>query len=94
MSDWLTLLEVGGPLAALGGGAAYTRARHSGVYWSTVGLPISTAGLLGSYSSVMDACGLTVQPSRLRPWRSRRQLGAKSGRYPRAGASSGPPQRA
>ncbi|MEU4874720.1 FtsK/SpoIIIE domain-containing protein [Streptomyces sp. NPDC021608] len=66
MSDWTTLLEVGGPLAALGGGAAYTRARHPGVYWSTVGLPIATARLLGSYGSVMEACGLTVQPSRLR----------------------------
>ncbi|KIE23713.1 conjugal transfer protein TraS [Streptomyces sp. MUSC 125] len=66
MSDWTTLLEVGGPLAALGGGAAYTRARHPGVYWSTVGLPLSTARLLGSYGSVMEACGLTVQPSRLR----------------------------
>ncbi|MEU8688528.1 FtsK/SpoIIIE domain-containing protein [Streptomyces sp. NPDC048665] len=66
MSDWLTLLEVSGPLAGLGGGAAYTRARHPGVYWSTVGLPISAARLLGSYGSVMEACGLTVQPSRLR----------------------------
>ncbi|WP_435058972.1 FtsK/SpoIIIE domain-containing protein [Streptomyces sp. bgisy060] len=66
MSDWTTLLEVGGPLAALGGGSAYTRARHPGVYWSTVGLPLSTARLLGSYGSVMEACGLTVQPSRLR----------------------------
>ncbi|MFJ2732269.1 FtsK/SpoIIIE domain-containing protein [Streptomyces sp. NPDC087317] len=66
MSDWMTLLEVAGPLAALGGGAAYTRAHHPGVYWSTVGLPLSTARLLGSYGSVMEACGLTVQPSRLR----------------------------
>ncbi|MCH5676912.1 FtsK/SpoIIIE domain-containing protein [Streptomyces gilvus] len=66
MTDLTTLLEVGGPLAALGGGAAYTRARHPGLYWSTVGLPISTARLLGSYGSVMDACGLTVAPSRLR----------------------------
>ncbi|MET8768742.1 FtsK/SpoIIIE domain-containing protein [Streptomyces sp. NPDC004658] len=66
MSDWMTLLEVGGPLAALGGGAAYARTRHPGVYWSTVGLPLSTARLLGSYGSVMEACGLTVQPSRLR----------------------------
>ncbi|KOX04240.1 FtsK/SpoIIIE domain-containing protein [Streptomyces sp. NRRL B-3648] len=66
MSDWTTLLEVGGPLAALGGGAAYTRTRHPGGYWSTVGLPLSTARLLGSYGSVMEACGLTVQPSRLR----------------------------
>ncbi|MET7743617.1 FtsK/SpoIIIE domain-containing protein [Streptomyces sp. NPDC005385] len=66
MTDLTTLLEVGGPVAALGGGAAYTRARHPGVYWSTVGLPISTARLLGSYNSVMEACGLTVAPSRLR----------------------------
>ncbi|MGW3022744.1 FtsK/SpoIIIE domain-containing protein [Streptomyces sp. NPDC001221] len=66
MSDWMTLLEVGGPLVTFGGGAAYTRARHPGVYWSTVGLPLSTVRLLGSYGSVMEACGLTVQPSRLR----------------------------
>ncbi|MGW0209281.1 FtsK/SpoIIIE domain-containing protein [Streptomyces sp. NPDC003233] len=66
MPDWMTLLEVGGPLAAIGGGTAYTRARHPGIYWSTVGLPISTARLLSSYGSVMEACGLTIQPSRLR----------------------------
>ncbi|MEV5593552.1 FtsK/SpoIIIE domain-containing protein [Streptomyces sp. NPDC052496] len=66
MTDLAALLEVGGPVAALGGGAAYARARHPGVYWSTVGLPVSTARLLGSYSSVMEACGLTVAPSRLR----------------------------
>lgn len=66
MSDLTTLLEVGGPLAALGGGATYARARHPGLYWSTVGLPLSTARLLSSYGSVMEACGLTVAPSRLR----------------------------
>ncbi|MGJ5826952.1 FtsK/SpoIIIE domain-containing protein [Streptomyces ossamyceticus] len=66
MSDLVTLLEVGGPLAALGGGAAYTRARHPRLYWPTVGLPISTVRLLGTYGSVMEACGLTVAPSRLR----------------------------
>src|SRR5437660_1355986 len=42
------------------------RVEHPGLYWSTVGLPISTARLLGSYGSVMEACGLTVAPSRLR----------------------------
>lgn len=41
MTDLTTLLEVGGPLAALGGGAAYTRAKHPAAYWSTVGLPTS-----------------------------------------------------
>jgi len=66
MSDLATLLEVGGPVAALGGGAAYARAKHPAVYWSTVGLPVSTVRLLSSYGSVMEACGLTVAPSRLR----------------------------
>ncbi|WP_314175702.1 FtsK/SpoIIIE domain-containing protein [Streptomyces winkii] len=66
MSDLLTLMEVGGPLAAAGGGAAYLRARHPAAYWSTVGLPLSVARLVGSYGSVMDSCGLTVPPSRLR----------------------------
>ncbi|MFD7506040.1 FtsK/SpoIIIE domain-containing protein [Streptomyces sp. NPDC059850] len=68
MSDVMTLMEVGGPVAGMVGGAAYLRARHPAAYWSTVGLPISTARLLGSYGSVMDACGLTVPPSRLRAW--------------------------
>ncbi|WP_127356054.1 FtsK/SpoIIIE domain-containing protein [Actinacidiphila soli] len=66
MSDLVTLLEVGGPVAAIGGGAAYLRAQHPAVYWSTVGLPASTVRLVGSYAAVMDACGLTVAPSRLR----------------------------
>src|SRR5690606_33303537 len=30
------------------------------------GLPVSTVRLLSSYGSVMEACGLTVAPSRLR----------------------------
>ncbi|RNG38109.1 FtsK/SpoIIIE domain-containing protein [Streptomyces botrytidirepellens] len=68
MSDVMTLMEVGGPVAGMVGGAAYLRARHPAAYWSTVGLPVSTARLLGSYGSVMDACGLTVPPSRLRAW--------------------------
>ncbi|WP_369212441.1 FtsK/SpoIIIE domain-containing protein [Streptomyces flavofungini] len=71
MTDLTTLLEVGGPVAVLGGGAAYTRANRPGVYWSTVGLPMSTARLLSSYGSVMEACGLTVAPSRLRVLASR-----------------------
>ncbi|WP_026328795.1 FtsK/SpoIIIE domain-containing protein [Streptomyces sulphureus] len=66
MSELTTLMEVGGPIAACGGGAAYLRARHPAAYWSTVGLPVSVARILGSYGSVMDSCGLTVQPSRLR----------------------------
>ncbi|MEU9607779.1 FtsK/SpoIIIE domain-containing protein [Streptomyces sp. NPDC048057] len=66
MVDATTLLVVGGLLVVFGVGAAYARARHPGLYWSMVGLPISTARLLGSYGSVMEACGLTVAPSRLR----------------------------
>ncbi|AZK95124.1 MULTISPECIES: FtsK/SpoIIIE domain-containing protein [Streptomyces] len=65
-ADATTLLSVGGPLAVLGAGAAYTRARHPGLYWTGVGLPIATARLLATYASVMEACGLTVPPSRLR----------------------------
>ncbi|MEU2080401.1 FtsK/SpoIIIE domain-containing protein [Streptomyces albus] len=66
MSDLLTLMEVGGPVAGLGAGAAFLRARHPAAYWSTVGFPVSLARLLGSYGSVMESCGLTVPPSRLR----------------------------
>lgn len=65
MSELMTMAELGGPLALLGG-AIYARKAHPAVYWATVGLPASVARLVGSYSSTMDACGLTVQPSRLR----------------------------
>lgn len=66
MSELLTLMEVGAPVAAAAGGAAYLRARHPSGYWSTIGLPASAARLAFSYGSVMEACGLTVPPSRLR----------------------------
>ncbi len=66
MSDLLTLLEVGAPVAAFGGGGAYLRAKHPAAFWCTAGLPISTARLLGTHGSTMEACGLTVQRSRLR----------------------------
>ncbi|RKN10179.1 FtsK/SpoIIIE domain-containing protein [Streptomyces radicis] len=65
-SELLTVLGVGGPAAVLGGGAVWTRVRYPHVFWSAVGLPVSAARLVGSYGSVMDACGLTVPPSRLR----------------------------
>ncbi|MCX5367954.1 FtsK/SpoIIIE domain-containing protein [Streptomyces sp. NBC_00103] len=65
MTDLITLAELGAPLAAIGG-AAYVRHVNPAAYWSTVGLPVSVARLLASYSSTMDACGLTVAPSRLR----------------------------
>ncbi|MFE7657951.1 FtsK/SpoIIIE domain-containing protein [Streptomyces bottropensis] len=66
MTDLVTLAEWGAPLAAIGGGALYARHAHPAAYWSTVGLPVSVARLLASYSSTMDACGLTVPPSRWR----------------------------
>ncbi|MFB7900341.1 conjugal transfer protein TraS, partial [Streptomyces xiamenensis] len=66
MSELLTVLGVGGPLAVIGGTVAVAREKCPSVYWSAVGLPLSTVRLLGSYGSVMDACGLTVAPSRLR----------------------------
>ncbi|AKH83361.1 conjugal transfer protein TraS [Streptomyces sp. CNQ-509] len=66
MADLSTLIEVGGPIAGLGGGVAYLRARHPAAYWSTLGMPLSSVRLLGSYGSVMESCGLTVEPSRFR----------------------------
>ncbi|MFH9585417.1 FtsK/SpoIIIE domain-containing protein [Streptomyces luteogriseus] len=65
MTDLVTWAELGGSLAAIGG-AAYARHAHPAAYWSTVGLPVSVARLLASYSSTMDACGLTVEPPRWR----------------------------
>ncbi|MEU5095870.1 FtsK/SpoIIIE domain-containing protein [Streptomyces sp. NPDC020996] len=65
MTDLVTVAELGGSLAAIGG-AAYVRHAHPAAYWSTVGLPVSVARLLASYSSTMDACGLTVEPPRWR----------------------------
>ncbi|MGW5199197.1 FtsK/SpoIIIE domain-containing protein [Streptomyces spiralis] len=65
MTDLVTVAELGGSLAAIGG-AAYVRHAHPAAYWATVGLPVSLARLVASYSSAMDACGLTVQPSRWR----------------------------
>lgn len=84
MADLTTLLEVGGSLVALGGGADYAWAKHPADYWSAVGLPISTARLLGSDGSVMEACGLTVAPSRLR-------VLAVRARPPRGPARTAPP---
>ncbi|MFD3928615.1 FtsK/SpoIIIE domain-containing protein [Streptomyces sp. NPDC058614] len=65
MSELMTVVELGGPLAAIGG-AIYARKAHPAVYWAVIGLPSSVARLMASYGSTMDACGLTVAPSRLR----------------------------
>ncbi|MFE9399792.1 FtsK/SpoIIIE domain-containing protein [Streptomyces flavidovirens] len=61
----MTSAVLGGLLAAIGG-AVYVRNTYPAAYWALVGLPLSVARLLASYSSTMDACGLTVGPSQLR----------------------------
>ncbi|OAR23900.1 conjugal transfer protein TraS [Streptomyces sp. ERV7] len=66
MTGWTPLIEIGGPLAATTGTAAYLRAKHQPAYWAAFGLPAASARLIGSYGSVMDSCGLTVPPSRWR----------------------------
>ncbi|MEV7090267.1 FtsK/SpoIIIE domain-containing protein [Streptomyces sp. NPDC093085] len=66
MSDLLTALMPGGSVVVLGAGAVWARQRHPAVYWAVLGLPLSVVRVLTSYGSVMDACGLTVAPSRLR----------------------------
>ncbi|MCD0484596.1 conjugal transfer protein TraS [Streptacidiphilus sp. ASG 303] len=66
MPELLTLLEVGGPLTAAATGAAIARAKAPALYWSALGLPLATARFAATYGSTMDACGLTVPPSRLR----------------------------
>ncbi|GAB2575642.1 FtsK/SpoIIIE domain-containing protein [Streptomyces capparidis] len=66
MSEWLTVAGTGAPLAVAGAGAAVARVKAPSVYWATVGLPVTVARVSSSYRNVMDACGLTVQPTRLR----------------------------
>ncbi|MGW4813232.1 FtsK/SpoIIIE domain-containing protein [Kitasatospora cineracea] len=66
MSELLTLAEVGGPLAAVASGVGYARVKVLALYWSAIGLPVTAARFSATYGSTMDACGLTVEPSRLR----------------------------
>ncbi|WP_329488582.1 FtsK/SpoIIIE domain-containing protein [Kitasatospora sp. NBC_01246] len=66
MSQLLTLTEMSGPVVAVAGGAAYARVKAPAVYWSVVGLPVTAVRFSATYNSTMDACGLTVAPSRLR----------------------------
>ncbi|MFF2940132.1 FtsK/SpoIIIE domain-containing protein [Streptomyces niveus] len=65
MSDVLTVVELGGVLAVVAG-LLYARKAYPAVCWVLIGLPLSVVRLMASYGSTMDACGLTVQPSRLR----------------------------
>ncbi|MFI0814065.1 FtsK/SpoIIIE domain-containing protein [Streptomyces sp. NPDC021098] len=70
MSDLVTLLEIGTPLAGAGG-LGYAKIKAPAVYWSLVGMPITRARFAFTYSSTMDVCGLTVAPSRFRAFLSR-----------------------
>lgn len=73
MADFAPLLELGGPLLAGGVGAAYAKVKAPRAYWSAIGLPVTAARIVHSYDSVMEACGLTVEPSL---WRTMTASGA------------------
>ncbi|MGW2375595.1 FtsK/SpoIIIE domain-containing protein [Kitasatospora sp. NPDC001683] len=57
------LLELGAPTAVLGSGALYARAKMPRTYWATVGIPLTIHRIRHDYENVMEACGLTVEPS-------------------------------
>ncbi|WP_432010219.1 FtsK/SpoIIIE domain-containing protein [Streptomyces cucumeris] len=71
MSDLVTLLEIGTPLAGTAGGLGYARVKAPAVYWSLVGMPATRVRFAFTYRTTMDVCGLTVAPSRLRAFVSR-----------------------
>ncbi|MER7849579.1 FtsK/SpoIIIE domain-containing protein [Kitasatospora sp. NPDC096077] len=58
-----TLLELGAPASVLGSGALYAKAKMPRTYWATVGLPLAIHRIRHDYTVVMEACGLTVEPS-------------------------------
>ncbi|MFD9717596.1 FtsK/SpoIIIE domain-containing protein [Streptomyces sp. NPDC059076] len=66
MTDLLLVLAVVCGLLSITGGVVYARKRYPAVYWTAVGLPVSVVRFLATYGSTMEACGLTVPPSRLR----------------------------
>ncbi|MGW3242351.1 FtsK/SpoIIIE domain-containing protein [Streptomyces sp. NPDC001070] len=63
MADLTTLLEVGGPLVSLTGGALYARQRTPRLYWSTAGLPAALARIQRDWEQTMGACNLSISPS-------------------------------
>ncbi|MFB7643582.1 FtsK/SpoIIIE domain-containing protein [Streptomyces sp. NPDC056084] len=71
MSDLSLLLEGSGVLAGVGG-LGVVKVRAPRLYWATVGLPVTWGRFSLSYRTTMDVCGLTVQPSGLRAFMSRR----------------------
>ncbi|MFI5792595.1 FtsK/SpoIIIE domain-containing protein [Streptomyces sp. NPDC051677] len=70
MTDLSMWVEAGG-LAAGAGGLGYAKVRAPRVYWSLVGLPVTWGRFTVTYSSTMEVCGLTVQPSRMRAFVTR-----------------------
>ncbi|MGN9756763.1 FtsK/SpoIIIE domain-containing protein [Streptomyces sp. SD31] len=70
MTDVTTWFELGGA-AAGAGGIGYAKYRAPRVYWSLVGLPATWGRFTWTYRDTMEACGLTVQPSRFRAFMAR-----------------------
>ncbi|WP_079122736.1 FtsK/SpoIIIE domain-containing protein [Streptomyces abyssalis] len=52
--------------AVIAGGLALLRWLRPAWFWLCLGLPLAAARVLIRYGSVMEACGLTVPPSRMR----------------------------
>lgn len=71
MTDLSVWFEASGALAGAGG-IAYAKYKAPRLYWATVGLPTAWGRFAFSYRNTMDVCGLTVQPSGLRAFMSRR----------------------
>lgn len=53
-------------VAAVAGGGLYVRRRFPAAFWLLAGLPVAWVRFRFTYASTMEACGLTVNPSRLR----------------------------
>jgi S-DNA-T family DNA segregation ATPase FtsK/SpoIIIE len=66
VSELTSLLELGAPLAALAGGAAYARHHTPRLYWSAVGLPAALVRIQSKWEETMGACELSVTPSMFR----------------------------
>ncbi|WP_329441920.1 FtsK/SpoIIIE domain-containing protein [Streptomyces canus] len=65
MTDLATYFELAGAAAGAGSlGVAKHRAPR--LYWSLVGMPVTWGRFTWNYTSTMDVCGLTVQPSGFR----------------------------
>ncbi|GGV49861.1 conjugal transfer protein TraS [Streptomyces longisporoflavus] len=71
MADLAVWFEASGVLTGAGG-VTYAKYRAPRVFWATVGLPVAWGRFAFSYRNTMDVCGLTVQPSGLRAFMSRR----------------------